>query len=119
MEKKTITCIECPRGCSLAIDIENCKVVKVSGNQCPKGALYATSEIEDPTRVLTATVTAEGLALAQIPVRTTGVIPKDRLMDAMREIRRLRVDKPVFVGDIIVKNFLALGVDLVATREVL
>ncbi len=36
MEKK-LTCIECPLGCSLKIDVENSKVITISGNKCPKG----------------------------------------------------------------------------------
>jgi CxxC motif-containing protein len=119
MERKTITCIECPRGCSLTVDIENCRVTAIKGNQCPKGLLYGKAEVENPMRTLTTTVVAVGLALTQVPVRTSKPIPKDRLLDAMKEIRRLRIDKPVFVGDIIAKNFLGLGVELIATREAL
>ncbi|MFC1548606.1 DUF1667 domain-containing protein [Candidatus Omnitrophota bacterium] len=115
---KNLTCIECPVGCSLSVDIENCKVVKVSGQKCPKGEKYAVDEIENPVRILTSTVLAQGLSVKMVPVRTDGHIPKARMWDAMDEIRKIRVNKPLRVGDIIASNFLGLGVNLIATREV-
>lgn len=113
-----MTCIECPLGCALSVDIENCRVVKVSGNKCPKGQAYAVSEIESPVRVLTSCVAAHGLELTMVPVRTDKPIPKARLFDGMGQIRKLRIARPVAAGDVIVENFLGLGVRLIATREV-
>jgi len=113
---KRLICIECPLGCALSVDIENCRAVKVDGNKCPKGERYAVSEIEDPVRILTSGVLALGLELKMIPVRTDKAIPKGRLMEAMSEIKKIRVDKSVQAGSIIAKDFLIPGVNLVATR---
>jgi len=115
---KNMVCIECPKGCVLAVDIENDKVVKVQGAKCPKGAAYAVMETHDPMRVLTATVVSEGLELRLIPVRTNKPIPKKDILRAMEEIRKIKVNAPVKVGDIIIKDLLGLGVKLVATRSV-
>ncbi|MFC1576196.1 DUF1667 domain-containing protein [Candidatus Omnitrophota bacterium] len=115
---KKLTCIECPLGCSLQVDIENCKVVKVEGNKCPKGEAYATQEVENPMRILTATVVAKGLELKVIPVRTDAPIPKSKMTEAMAEIGKARVARPVSMGEPIVKDFLNLNVNLVATRAV-
>ncbi|MDP3791423.1 MAG: DUF1667 domain-containing protein [Candidatus Omnitrophota bacterium] len=114
---KKLTCIECPKGCTLSVDMENCRVVKVSGNECPKGEKYARSEIENPVRVLTASVLTEGLPLKMVPVRTDKPIPKPKLAAAMGEIKKIRLKKRVRPGDIIEANFLGLGVNLVASRE--
>lgn len=43
-------CIMCPQGCSLQADEENGKVLKVSGNTCPRGKEYAIQEITAPMR---------------------------------------------------------------------
>ncbi len=115
--KKNLTCIECPAGCALSVDIENRRVVKVSGHTCPKGEGYAIAEIENPVRILTSTVLAEGVSLKMVPVRTGRPIPKRVLFDAMREIKKLKISGPIHVGDVIVENFLGLGVDLIATRD--
>ena len=113
---RKMVCIECPKSCALSVDIENCKVVNVHGAKCPRGIKYAASEVEDPVRVLTATVSAEGLSLKLVPVRTDKPIPKADLFRAMEEIRKIRLFKPVNAGDTIKDNFLGLGVRLVATR---
>lgn len=113
---KKITCIECPKGCSLSVDIENCRVVKVSGNECPKGEKYARAEVENPVRILTSAVLAEGLPLKMVPVRTDKPIPKNKLMEAMGEVKKVRLKKAVKPGDIIIKNILNSGADLIATR---
>ena len=113
---KKITCIECPKGCSLSVDAENCRVVKVSGNECPKGEKYAISEIENPMRILTATVLTQGLSLKMVPVRTNKPIPKSMLISAMEEVKKVIVKERVMPGDVIIKDILNTGADLVATR---
>lgn len=115
---KTLTCIECPVGCSLSIDIENCRVTGIRGNKCPKGEAYGRSEMENPVRVLTSSVLAEGLALKMVPVRTDKPIPKARLMEAMAQVRKARIRRPVSAGDVIIRDLLGLGANLVATRDI-
>ena len=114
---KEMTCIECPVGCSLAVEYEGCKVTKVSGNKCPKAEPYAAAEIENPERFLTSVVLCEGLGLKMLSVRTDEPIPKKKISDAMAEIKKIRLRIPVQAGDIIAANFLGLGVNLIATRE--
>ena len=113
---KIITCIECPAGCELSVDIENSKIIKVSGNKCPKGFEYAKQEITNPERILTSTVLTEGLSAKMVSVRTDWPIPKGTMLDAIEAIKRMIIKKPVKTGDIMVKNFLNLGVNLIATR---
>jgi len=112
-----LTCVECPVGCALSVTVENGKVIKVEGNKCPKGEQYAVDETENPVRVLTSTVLTEGMHLKMVSVRTDGPIPKGILFKAMEEVKKVRLDRPVKVGDIIIKDLLGSGVNLVATRE--
>ena len=53
--KKNLTCIVCPIGCSLEVEIENNNVVSVKGNTCPRGEKYAISECSNPERMVTTT----------------------------------------------------------------
>jgi len=112
-----LTCIECPKGCALSVMIEAGKVVGVTGNLCPKGYTYAVAEIESPVRILTSTVATKGLSLKMIPVRTERPIPKGAIFLVMQEIKKIRIEKPVHLGDIIIENCLGLGANLIATRE--
>lgn len=114
---KKMVCIECPQGCVLLVDIEVGKIKSVKGAKCPEGVAYAASEVENPVRILTATVQAGGMSLRLVPVRTDKPIPKKDLFRAMEEIARIKVTKPLGAGDVIIENFLGLGVKLVATRE--
>ncbi|MGE5308493.1 MAG: DUF1667 domain-containing protein [Deltaproteobacteria bacterium] len=118
MTRKNMTCIECPVGCSLCADIENCRLVQVSGNKCPKGEGYARSEVENPSRFLTSIAAARGLELKMVPVRTDKPIPKSRMMEAAAQIKKITIDRPVRAGEVLVKDLLGLGVDVVATRSV-
>lgn len=115
---RKLTCIECPQGCQLIVDIENCKVLKVSGNKCPKGQTYAITEIENPLRILTATIVSEDLSLKMVPVRTDKAIPKSMLFEAMEEIRKIRIGNTVSAGDVVCSKFLGMDVNLIATRSV-
>lgn len=115
---KKMICIECPKGCVLEVDTDS-KPIGIAGNLCPKGEKYAISEIENPVRVLTSSVLTEGMSLKMVPVRTDRPIPKKDLLRAMEEIKSIRLKKAVAVGDIVMKDLLGLGADLVATRECL
>jgi len=114
---KRMTCIECPKGCNLSVDVENCKVLKVSGAKCPKGIAYAISEVVSPVRIFTATVQADGLDLKRIPVRTNKSIPKKDFFNAAKKTAEIKINKSVKSGDVIDGDFLSLGVKLLATRE--
>jgi len=117
MAVRKITCIECPIGCRLAVDVEGSRVIKVTGNKCPKGEPYAVSEIENPARILTSAVLCQGLDLKMLPVRTDKPMPKSKILEAMKEIKKIRVGKPLGAGDIVVKNFMGMGVKLIAARS--
>ncbi|MFA5088427.1 MAG: DUF1667 domain-containing protein [Candidatus Omnitrophota bacterium] len=114
---KNLTCTECPKGCALTVEVEDGKVAKVSGNLCAKGDIYARSEIENPLRILTSSVLAQGLNLKMVPVRTDKGIPRKKIFEAMAEVKKIKLKRAVQVDDVIVGNFMGLGVNLVATRE--
>ena len=111
-----MTCIACPVGCQLEVDADGGHVIKVTGNKCEKGPVYAKQEIENPMRILTSTVRTKGLELKMLPVRTNKPIPKELLAKAMEEITKIVAKEPVQAGSVIVKNFLDTGTDLISTR---
>lgn len=114
-------CILCPKGCALnieqGVDTPHSPLM-VTGNKCPKGIEYAQQEWFNPMRMLTTTVKTTDSKFPRIPVRTSGAIPKDQINEAMRVINTLTVALPVVVGDIILKNILNLGVDVVVTLTI-
>lgn len=118
MEEKKLTCINCPMGCSLAVEIEGDKVLHVSGNNCKFGDVYARREVTNPTRIVTSTVEVVSGKARFVPVKTETAIPKGKIMECMRALKAICVPAPVSVGDIIVENVADTGVNIVATKGV-
>lgn len=112
--KKELICILCPLGCNLTVDIEN-KIV--TGNTCKRGEVYGINEVINPVRVITSTVKVIGGNLPVLPVKTNGAIPKGLNFEAMKIINDITVVAPIKLGDIIIKNILNTGVDLVSTKS--
>lgn len=117
-ESRELTCIGCPMGCALHVEIENGAVVSVAGNTCPHGQSYAEKECVSPERTVTSTVRVEGGAVRMAPVRTAGDIPEKLIFDAMRQIHAVHLKAPVKAGDVVLRNIAGSGVDLIATRTV-
>jgi CxxC motif-containing protein len=111
-----LTCIECPLGCDIEVQKEN-EELKITGNSCPRGKLYATNEVTCPKRVLTTTVRCCDGGL--VAVKTSAPVNKSDLLDLMNVINKTVASLPVRIGDVIIEN-LVDGVNLIATdnREV-
>lgn len=111
---KELTCIVCPRGCRLTID-DN---LNVTGNSCPRGAQYAKDEMTNPKRMITSIVRVKNRDNMMVSVKTSQSIPKGKIFDVMAEIEKVSVNAPVHIGDIVIKNVLGTGSDIVATKEI-
>ncbi len=112
MEKITLTCIECPMGCTISVEKDGDKILSVTGNGCPRGKMYAESEVICPRRVLTTTVRVDNGTL--IPVKTNKPVKKENLFLYMKKIAEIKAKLPVKIGDVVFKD-IEEGVDLVAT----
>ena len=113
--KRNLTCIVCPIGCQLSVTLENGVVIEVTGNTCPRGKQYAIDECTNPVRTITTTArTADG---GVIPVKTAQPIPKELMFDCMQEINKATVTLPAHIGDVVIKNLLNTGVDVVVTAN--
>lgn len=112
---RELTCIICPRGCSMKIELGEDKksILSISGNLCPRGKKYAESECINPMRTLT--TTAKCTDGSVVAVRSEGAIPKDKLFEAMACVNSISVPLPVRVGDVLVENF--FGTKLIATAN--
>jgi len=116
-EVRVITCIICPMGCKAKVTIKNGKISKIGDIECSRGEEYVIRELETPMRDFFTTVRIKGASTPVLPVRSTQPIPKDKIMDCALELANIAVDAPVKVGEVIVKNLLGLGVDIIATRD--
>lgn len=109
--KRELTCIICPRGCQLTVDIG--EKISVSGNICPRGEVYAINECTNPQRTVTSTVrTSDGGVVA---VKTDRTIPKEKMMECMEIINSIVASLPIHVGDILAED--VFGANIIATQN--
>ena len=115
---KNLTCIVCPRGCTLTVTLDSSlenPVVSVEGQGCKRGVDYAVAECTHPTRVLTTTApTVDG---GVVPCKTDKPIPRELLFEAMKVINALSAPALVRIGDVQVVNILDTGANVVATAH--
>ncbi|MGE5403651.1 MAG: DUF1667 domain-containing protein [Candidatus Saccharibacteria bacterium] len=117
MSEATLTCIICPMSCTLNLTVENGKVTGVTGNECKQGPRYAEKEYTAPARSITSTVGLVGGVINRLPVKTKGEVPKDKIMDCMKEILQAEVKAPIKSGDVVISNCAGTGIDIIATRN--
>ncbi len=115
---REFTCIMCPQGCDISVELDGGEIASVTGNTCAKGEAYVTQEIENPMRNIATSVLIDGGELPLASVRLSGMIPKDRIFDVMGEIRKVEMPAPVHEGDVAIADVLGLGVDVIVTTDV-
>lgn len=108
-------CIVCPIGCHMQVDVEN--GYKVTGNACPRGEVYGKEELIAPKRVVTSTVIIEGGIHKRVPVKTTVAIPKEKIFQCMEFLKDIKLNSPIKMGDIVLKNIFESGADIIVTRD--
>ncbi len=123
IEKLPLTCIICPMGCSMEVEVETNasgqkKVLSVKDNGCKRGEQYAAKELQNPTRTLTTTMKVEGGELPLVPVKTAGEVPKASLLQCMEVVRRASCKVPVKRGDVLIYDLLGTGVNVVACADI-
>jgi CxxC motif-containing protein len=119
MDKKTVTCTICPKGCSISVSVEGGKVLHIEGQGCKKGYEYACAEAVSPTRILTTTMRIEGGIYPVIPVKTSMPIPKGKMAGCMKVINSVKIKAPVNMGFTAIPDILGTGVDVITTRSML
>ena len=115
MENRTLTCIGCPLGCALQVEIENGEVLSVSGNTCKRGDVYARKEVTHPTRIVTSTVRVVGGDITMVSVKTANDIPKEKIFECVKVLKEVEVQAPIAIGDVVLSNVAGTGVDIVAS----
>ncbi len=112
---RELTCIICPRGCALQVEV-NGDEVKVAGNACPKGAVYGHDEYLHPTRTVTSIVRVSNREDTMVSVKTEAPIPKEHIFDLMQILRKKTVQAPIAIGDVVCDN--VYGTRVIATKSI-
>lgn len=119
MKVVEMTCINCPLGCKLTVEIADNNEMTVTGNTCAAGVKYARQEATDPRRMVTSIVRVVSSANTYtLSVKTKEPVPKNRIFDVMEALKKVTVSSPVNIGDVIVKNVADTGIDIIATTRI-
>ncbi len=115
---KEYTCIMCPRGCDIQAQVENEAILFIEGASCQKGTDYVKQEVTDPRRNIATSVLVEKGELPLVSVKLDSPIPKNKIIEAMEEIKRIKVQAPIRIGQVLLANILELNCNVVATNKV-
>ena len=113
--KKVITCIVCPRGCTMTADIQG-ETITVTGNSCQRGEKHAIGECTNPVRSLTSIIRVSNREDTMVSVKSATPIPKGKMFQIMERIHAATVEAPVKIGDVLIPDL--FGADIVATKEI-
>ena len=120
MEKRELTCIGCPLGCSITVTLENGEIRDVTGYTCKRGHDYARKEVTNPTRIVTSTVRLTGsrTGACVVSCKTAQDIPKGKIFEIVAALRQVTAHAPVKIGDVLLADAAGTGVDIIATKNV-
>lgn len=116
IEKKHFTCVTCPVGCEVDVEVQDGSILSLTGNKCDKVKEFVLQELKEPMRVLTTTVRIKGAKWAMLPVRTDKPIPKRLFLQAMGELASIDLKAPVHMSEVIIRDIAGSGANIVATR---
>ena len=116
--KKTIVCTICPNGCEISAEYTSKDDFRIEGQRCKRGYEYSFNECFDPKRTFTASVTIKGAERKMLPLRSSAPVPKEKMTEIADEIKKITVDAPVSSRQIIIKDVLGTGVDLISSMTI-
>ena len=115
-KKKHFVCVVCPIGCEVDVVHDGSKIISMEGNKCERSEEFVSQELIEPMRILTTTVRIQGARRSVIPVRTDKSVPKRLFPRIMKQLRRIKLQAPVNMLDVVVSDVLHTGANVIATR---
>ena len=113
---RELTCIVCPKGCPLRVELSDKKIISIAGHTCRRGEEYAKTECTAPRRTLTTTAPVVGGGV--VPVKTDATVPKELLFECMELINKTYVPADAPFGYVVIENILGTGANVITTRNV-
>jgi CxxC motif-containing protein len=115
-EKKHFVCVVCPIGCEIDVVHEGSTIVSMEGNKCEKSVEFVSQELIEPMRILTTTVRIQGSRWTVVPVRTDRAVPRRLFPRIMKRLGLVELQAPVNMLDVVLRDILHTGANIVATR---
>ena len=120
MEKRTLTCINCPLGCQIEVILDGGTVQSITGNTCKRGAEYAAKGSHAPDthrhNLCRRDWQQNRRAHRQLQDRVRYSEGED--LCRHRRARGLTFPAPVRIGDVLLPDAAGTGVPIIATKHV-
>lgn len=113
---REMTCIVCPKGCTIKIELDGKNILSIEGHTCKRGEVYAKNECIAPMRTLTTTASVQGGGV--VAVKSDNTIPKELLFKAMEVVNTISVPADTPMGTIVVENILGTGANIITTAPI-
>lgn len=122
-DSKEIVCIICPIGCRMKVTYLTAedggrKVTGTENALCANGRNYAAVEVQFPKRNITSTIKVTGGTLPLVSVRSNECILREMIPETVRILKEIKLQAPVRYHQVIVRNILGTGADIISTSEV-
>ncbi|GAA0734413.1 DUF1667 domain-containing protein [Clostridium oceanicum] len=114
---KEFICDRCNKRC--IITLEDKKYDKIKGNQCNIGIDSAKSYNNNSNKgIFTSLVRVKGGKYNVVPVKSNKPMEKRLWIDCSKALSRVYVGVPIKIGDVICKNILNTGIDIICTKNI-
>jgi Uncharacterized protein with conserved CXXC pairs len=114
---KEVICDRCNNMCVLSIDKYDDNI-EVYGNKCDEGINCANTELNNNKGFFTTLVRIKGAKHNVVSVKSSKPLDKNIWIECSKALGRLYVGAPIKAGDIICKNILNTGADIICTKNI-
>ncbi len=111
-----MVCIVCPNGCRLDVERADGQI-KVSGNKCKRGEIFAVTELTNPMRSVTSSVATTVAGYPVVSVKTDGEIPKGKIFDLINLLAQITLTQSVPSGTVVARDVFGTGVNVITTTD--
>lgn len=118
MMEREFVCIVCPNSCHITVRNRGQEIIETKGAQCVKGKEFVENEIRNPLRIFTGSILCINGDYQLVSVKSSQLIPKKEMKKIANQIRKITVNAPIEIGQVIIPNVSGLNVDIIATRRI-
>ena len=113
--QKEIICTECANRCKLLVEQHGEEIV-VTGNRCPRGLKSGREEFLGERVVVHGVVRSSVAEEGKVQVKTSCAVQKGMVYKVTLAMKRIKLDREVCVGEVIVKNISSTDADLIVSE---
>jgi len=108
---------ECSKKSDVNVNIYNDNL-KINNHLCNKKDNLTKLNIDSKCDIFTTVVRIKGSDCNVVPVKSSRPLNKSLWLECSKVLSRIHVGAPIKLGDIICKNILNTGVDIICTKSI-